>query len=168
MTHASCKPSAAVGCSTNSAPPAACIELERIHRFTNHWEAAASLRLRHGDPRALDAYEAHGRIIPGTLVEHLDTIANDWIALHTPGDTMAITTTTNDHVDAINHHIQQRRVEHGDLDPTRSATDRRRPTPSSVTSSPPAATTDSCTPAAATPSATANCGPSPTSATAAI
>ena len=49
------------------------IELQRIHRFTNHWEAAASLQLRHGDPRALDAYEAHGRIIPGTLVEHLDT-----------------------------------------------------------------------------------------------
>ena len=48
------------------------IELERIHRFTNPWEAAASLKLRHGDPRALDAYEAHGRIIPGTLAEHLD------------------------------------------------------------------------------------------------
>ena len=41
-------------------------ELERLHRFTHDWEAAASLQLRSGDPRALDAYEAHDRIIPGT------------------------------------------------------------------------------------------------------
>ena len=53
------------------------VELERIHRFTNQWQAAAPLKLRHGDPRALDAYEARGRIIPGTLVEHLDTRRND-------------------------------------------------------------------------------------------
>ena len=97
------------------------IELERIHRFANDWEAAASLKLRHGDLRALDAYEAHDRIIPGTLDEHLDGIADDWIERHTAGKTVAITTTTNDHVDAINHLIQQRRIEHGDLDPTRVA-----------------------------------------------
>jgi AAA domain-containing protein len=97
------------------------IELERIHRFTNQWEAAASLQLRHGDWRALDAYQAHGRIIPGTLVEHLATIADYWIDHHARGDTTAITTTTNDHVDSINQHLQQRRIEHGDLDPTWSA-----------------------------------------------
>ena len=49
-------------------------ELERLHRFTHHWEAAASLQLRSGDPRALDAYEAHDRIIPGTLDDHLAAI----------------------------------------------------------------------------------------------
>lgn len=97
------------------------IELERIHRFTTTWEAAASVQLRHGDLRALDAYEAHGRIIPGTIDEHLDAIADDWIERHAAGKTMAITTTTNDHVDAINHLIQQRRIEHGDLGPTRTA-----------------------------------------------
>ena len=97
------------------------VELERIHRFTNPWEAAASLKLRHCDPRALDAYQAHGRIIPGTFAEHLDTIADYWTEHHTRGDTTAITTTTNDHVDAINQHVQQRRVEQGDLDPTWSA-----------------------------------------------
>ncbi len=94
------------------------IELERIHRFTNTWEAAASLKLRHGDLRALDAYEAHDRIMPGTIDEHLDAIADDWIERHTADGTVAITTTTNDHVDAINHLIRQRRIEHGDLDPT--------------------------------------------------
>ena len=97
------------------------IELEHIHRFINEWEAAASLRLRHGDRRALDDYEAHDRIIPGTLDEHLDAIAHDWIERHTAGKTVAITTTTNDHVDAINHLIQQRRIKCGDLDPARVA-----------------------------------------------
>ena len=46
-------------------------ELERLHRFTHRWEAAASLQLRSGDPRAFDAYEAHDRIVPGTLDDHL-------------------------------------------------------------------------------------------------
>ena len=42
-------------------------ELARIHRFTEPWEAAASLQLRAGNPSALDAYEAHGRIVAGTV-----------------------------------------------------------------------------------------------------
>ena len=54
-------------------------QLERLHRFTHHWEAAASLQLRCGDPGAFDAYEAHGRIIPGTLDEHLARMADTWI-----------------------------------------------------------------------------------------
>ena len=144
------------------------VELERIHRFANQWEAAASLKLRHGDPRALDAYQAHGRIIPGSLVEHLETISDYWIEHHAQGHTTAITTTTNDHVDAINQHIQQRRVEDGDLDPAWSAPIADGSRPSLVTLSPPAATIGSCTPAAATVFATANCGQSPTSALAAI
>src|SRR5687768_15303927 len=40
-------------------------QLERLHRFTHAWEAAASLQLRCGDPAALDAYQAHGRIVAG-------------------------------------------------------------------------------------------------------
>ena len=39
--------------------------LERLHRFTHDWEAAASLMLRSCDPHAFDAYEAHDRIRPG-------------------------------------------------------------------------------------------------------
>ena len=135
------------------------IELERIHRFTNPWEAAASLQLRHGNPRALDAYLAHDRIIAGPLVEHLDTIADQWLDRHTRGDTTAITTTSNEHVDAINHTIQQYRLDRGDLDTTRSGHDRRRRRCTSVTSSPPVATNDSCTPATGTSCATATCGP---------
>jgi len=97
------------------------VELQHVHRFTHDWEPAASLKLRHGNPEALDVYERHGRIIPGTLDEHLDTIADHWRTNHRGGATTAITTTTNAHVDKINRHVQGARIDHGDLDPTRWA-----------------------------------------------
>lgn len=94
------------------------IELERIHRFAHQWEAGASLRLRHGDPRALDAYEAHGRIVVGTFEEHLEAIAEKWMRQHTAGETVAITAATNEHVDEINRTIRQLRARTGDTDTT--------------------------------------------------
>jgi ATP-dependent exoDNAse (exonuclease V) alpha subunit len=96
------------------------IELDQLHRFEHDWEARASLHLRNGDPRALDAYEAHGRIVPGLFIEHLEAIAEAWIDAHRRGETLAITTTTNDHVGAVNDQVQQRRLELGELDPSRS------------------------------------------------
>ena len=77
-------------------------ELERLHRFTHRWEAAASLLLRSGDPRALDAYQAHDRIIPGSLDAHLERMATTWIDHHQRGETVALVASTNEHVDAIN------------------------------------------------------------------
>jgi hypothetical protein len=38
------------------------VQLPEPVRFTAAWERAASLRLRHGDPTALDEYDQHGRI----------------------------------------------------------------------------------------------------------
>lgn len=97
------------------------IELERIHRFVEPWEAAASLRLRHGDTRALDTYEAHQRILPGRLDDHVDTIATYWIDCNDHGRSLAITTARNEHVDLINTRVQAARWERGDLDPARGA-----------------------------------------------
>lgn len=94
--------------------------LDRIHRFTNQWEAAASLLLRHGDPRAIDTYYSHGRVTAGTLDEHIDTIARTWLDMTTSGATVAVTASTNTHVDALNAAIQQARLDHGHIDPDRS------------------------------------------------
>lgn len=94
------------------------IELERIHRFSHDWEAAASLRLRHGDLRALGTYEVHGRIVPGTFDEHLAAIAAEWMQRHASGETVAITAATNEHVDEINRTIRQLRARSGDTDTT--------------------------------------------------
>ncbi len=90
------------------------VELERLHRFDHAWEAAASLRIRHGDPSGLDMYESSGRIVAGRFDEHLDTIADYW-QHHSPHGRVAITTMSNDHVAAINDRIQQTRIEVGQL-----------------------------------------------------
>jgi hypothetical protein len=91
--------------------------LERLHRFTHQWEAAASLQLRSGDPAALDVYEAHGRIVAGTLNDHLDRLAASWIDHHDTLRSIAIVASTNDQVDTINHAIQTARLTAGHLDP---------------------------------------------------
>jgi len=91
-------------------------QLERLHRFTHAWEAAASLQLRCGDPRGLDAYEAHGRIVAGTLDEHLDRLAATWLDHHHTGRRVAVVASTNDHVDTINHAIQAARHSADHLD----------------------------------------------------
>jgi conjugative relaxase-like TrwC/TraI family protein len=92
-------------------------QLSRIHRFHQRWEAAASLRLRAGDVGALDAYEAHDRIVGGRLEEHVHRIANEWLGLNSAGKSSAITATTNQHVDAINDAVQRARLTVGQLDP---------------------------------------------------
>ena len=92
-------------------------ELERLHRFTHHWEAAASLLLRSGDGRALDAYEANGRIVPGDLDTHLARMASRWIQDHDQGMSVALVASTNDHVDAINRAVQAARLTAGHFEP---------------------------------------------------
>jgi conjugative relaxase-like TrwC/TraI family protein len=92
--------------------------LERLHRFRQAWEAAASLQLRCGDPRALDAYEAHGRIVAGTLDKHLHRLAAIWIDHHDTGHRIAVVASTNDHVATINQAIQTARLTARHLAPT--------------------------------------------------
>ncbi len=93
-------------------------ELERIHRFRAPREAAASLQLRHGAPRALDAYIEHDRVHPGTFDDHLATITSKWFDVTAAGGTVAVVCSTTDHVDAVNAAIQRARVALGELDAT--------------------------------------------------
>ncbi len=97
------------------------IELTRIHRFTHAWEAAASLQLRHGDPRGLNAYFDHGRVIADTFDNHLTRIADLWLNTNRRHGTAAITAATNEHVDKINHAVQASRIDAGQLDTDRTA-----------------------------------------------
>ena len=92
------------------------VELEHVHRFTEPWEAAASLRLRRGDPAVLSEYLWHGRVQPGGLDEHLrDDRRRTWADAQAAGRSLAITTTTNEHATLINHHIQSARLKTGAL-----------------------------------------------------
>jgi conjugative relaxase-like TrwC/TraI family protein len=97
-------------CATGRVEP-----LERLHRFTQSWEAAASLQLRRGDPRALDAYAAHGRIVAGRLDTHLHRLATTWITYQRAGRTVALVASTNEHVDTINRAVQAARLAAGHL-----------------------------------------------------
>lgn len=53
-------------------------ELTGLWRFTHRWEAHATRALRHGDPTALDAYAAHGRLHDGTRQAMLDAAYTAW------------------------------------------------------------------------------------------
>ena len=94
------------------------IELTRIHRFTQPWEAAASLLLRRGDPHGIDAYIDHGRVIADTFDHHLERLATTWLDTHAQYGVAAISASSNDHVDAINAAVQDARITAGHLDPT--------------------------------------------------
>jgi ATP-dependent exoDNAse (exonuclease V) alpha subunit len=64
---------------------------------------------------ALDAYEAHDRIIPGTLDDHLQRMAETWIERRQHGDTVALVASSNEHVDSLNRTVQDARVSAGHL-----------------------------------------------------
>jgi hypothetical protein len=53
-------------------------ELTDVRRFVNSWEKTASIELRSGSPDAIDAYEAHERVIGGNRVEMLDALFGAW------------------------------------------------------------------------------------------
>jgi conjugative relaxase-like TrwC/TraI family protein len=91
----------------------ACHTLETPRRFTEPWEAAASLALRAGDSEAVDAYGAHGRL----HTSHPAVVANQVARAHrdhvAAGWTVAITTANTDTARAINREIQHRARRHG-------------------------------------------------------
>jgi hypothetical protein len=59
--------------------------------------------------------------VPGSIDEHLETIATYWTECRDHGQSLAITTTRNEHVDLINDRIQTERWERGELDRSRRA-----------------------------------------------
>jgi conjugative relaxase-like TrwC/TraI family protein len=55
------------------------IELSELHRFTHDWEAAASLRLRAGDPSVIATYLDHGRVHPEpSAADAADAVIARW------------------------------------------------------------------------------------------
>jgi ATP-dependent exoDNAse (exonuclease V) alpha subunit len=56
------------------------LQLSELHRFTDPAEAAASLALRDGSPRALGFYLDHGRVHVGDLAKATDDVFAAWVA----------------------------------------------------------------------------------------
>ena len=94
------------------------VELEHLHRFTNRWEAAASLELRHGEPvRTRRVRGARPDLGPGRSLSISTRSPTFGCSVRTAGESLSIITTRTEHVNAINDHIQQRRLDSGELDP---------------------------------------------------
>ena len=83
--------------------------LTEVRRFSEDWQATASLALRRGEPVAAAAYAAHGRL----RITHPALLATGVAAQHerlsAGGATVAITTASAGVARAINAEIQRRR-----------------------------------------------------------
>jgi len=85
--------------------------LDKVHRFTNDWEATASLALRAGDTTVVDTYLDHGRITAAVTTAEAVTVAADTWAEHAERTTsFGLYAPTRDTVAAINTEIQTRRI----------------------------------------------------------
>jgi conjugative relaxase-like TrwC/TraI family protein len=96
------------------------VELGRVHRFTERWEAHASLRLRHGDTSVVDLYDQHGRLHGGTAIRMRGEILGAWWRATHRGESVAMVAPTNDAVVALNQRAQQLRLDGGELDDSRA------------------------------------------------
>ncbi len=95
------------------------IELDQVHRFTNEWERAASLRLRRSDPAVAAIYEEHGRLHGGTASRMQREALDAWEAARQAGETVLLTAPTKETVATLNRSAQQRRIDAGELNTRR-------------------------------------------------
>lgn len=87
------------------------IELDRIHRFDEAWERAASLRLRAGDQGVLEVYDLHGRVEEGTRLDMERLATGRWWTAHQRGERVLLVTPTNETARRLNDGIQRTRHE---------------------------------------------------------
>ncbi len=84
-------------------------QLAEVRRFTEDWQAEASLALRQGDPGAAAAYAAHYRLQTVHPALVADRVARQFERLAARGESVAITTASAGTARAINVEIQRRR-----------------------------------------------------------
>jgi ATP-dependent exoDNAse (exonuclease V) alpha subunit len=87
--------------------------LEEPRRFTQPWEATASLALRAGQPDAVEAYGERGRLSTAHPLLATAHVAREHQRHADAGRSVAITTTSAETARAINTEIQHRRARAG-------------------------------------------------------
>jgi AAA domain-containing protein/TrwC relaxase len=89
-------------------------ELGTVRRFNERWERDASLRLRDGDPAALEEYQQHGRIVDaGTLDDAQRTIADAYVADTLAGKNSIVVVGSNELAADLSQQIRNRLIELG-------------------------------------------------------
>lgn len=82
--------------------------LEQVRRFTEAWQADASRGLRAGDPEAVAAYAAHGRLFSTHPALVAERVARTFQVLAVDGASVAVTTASTATARAVNLAIQHR------------------------------------------------------------
>jgi conjugative relaxase-like TrwC/TraI family protein len=104
----------AFGMLTRRGPTA---ELTSLWRFSQPWEARASLELRRAHPDALDAYEAHGAVSSGDHGAMLDAAVEAVGAAQQEGRVAVLQAVDNRTVRELNARIRSGRVATGEVSP---------------------------------------------------
>ncbi len=94
------------------------VHLEIVHRFADPAEAAATLRLRDGDPAALDFYETHDRVRDGGADEVTDAAYAAWHADDAAGRSAVLLAATGEQVRDLCARARLDRIAEGRVDPT--------------------------------------------------
>lgn len=97
-------------------------QLGVVRRFTQPWEADASLRLRRGDPAVVDDYDAHGRLLGGDRRQLEDHAVHCWQAARGAGQSVVVTAADRATVDRLARRVQTARIEAGVVQPAGVAT----------------------------------------------
>jgi conjugative relaxase-like TrwC/TraI family protein len=92
-------------------------ELSAVRRFTNDWERAASVQLRVGDNRAIDAYTSHNRVHGGAAVDMMDIAYTAWAADEHDGHSSLLIADTNAAVADLNTRARADRIVWGLVEP---------------------------------------------------
>jgi hypothetical protein len=92
-------------------------ELGQVHRFAAEWERDASLRLRAGDPAALEQYATRGRIYGGTPTENEQRAVRFALADHLAGRRVFILAGTNERASRLAGMFRAALVGYGLVEP---------------------------------------------------
>jgi len=98
------------------------VQLAEPVRFTAEWERGASLRLRHGDPTALDEYDQQGRIRGAPPDEAMDQAVNAYIASYLAGRDVILTAADWVRCRELSRRIRDDLIHLGHVDPARAVT----------------------------------------------
>jgi len=91
-------------------------ELDRVHRFTDPAEAAATLGLRQGRTSAIGFYQAHDRIRDGSREAMLDELYDGWRGELTAGRTALMVCASTVEVAALSARARRDRVAAGQVE----------------------------------------------------
>jgi conjugative relaxase-like TrwC/TraI family protein len=96
---------------------AGAVELTSLWRFTDAWEALATVRLRDGDLSVIDEYLARDRVHTGTSSKLIDELYDGWRADRLAGHSSVMLAVSNRTVAQLNQRARRDLISHGTVDP---------------------------------------------------